>query len=137
MPQAIRTARVTTFTSEPGRLLVKAVPQLAVCRVSRRSLTPRAAVNRANSCAQHWHHKCWGADILLPDDERPDCPCRCGDPADPTGQRMSADAWADLAQQCPEVVPQAVQVQRIREGIGIHLCAVDDEERHRPFKEPR
>jgi hypothetical protein len=97
-------------------------------------IVPRDA---CEACGQHWHHKCWGADILLPDDQRPDCPCPCGDPDDPTGQRMSAAAWADLAQHCPEVVAQAVQGQRIRDGIGIHMCAVDDEERHHAFKEKR
>lgn len=97
-------------------------------------IVPRDA---CEACAQHWHHKCWGVDILLPDDQRPDCPCPCGDPADPTGERMSAAAWADLAQHCPAIVPQAVIRQQIHDGVGVHLCAVDDEERHRVFKEQR
>lgn len=72
------------------------------------------------ACAEHWHHRCWGANIL--DDHRPDCPCPCGDPADPTGQRMSAAAWADLAQYCPAAVPDAVRGQQLRDGLGVHLC---------------
>lgn len=98
-------------------------------------IVPRDA---CEACARHWHHKCWGADILLPDDKRPDCPCPCGDPADPTGQRMSGAAWADLAQHCPEVVPQAVQGQRIRDGVGVYLCVEDQRGNGlRAWKEPR
>lgn len=97
-------------------------------------IVPRDA---CEACLDHWHHKCWGVNILLPDDERPDCPCPCGDPADPTGQRMSAAAWADLAQHCPTVVPLAVQGQRIRDGVGVHLCVPGEDGRHHPFKEPR
>ena len=74
-----------------------------------------------DACADHWHHKCYGVNLFL--DPRPDCPCPCGDPADPTGARMSPAAWADLAQHCPEIVPQAVQGQRIRDGVGVFLCA--------------
>jgi hypothetical protein len=98
-------------------------------------IVPRDA---CEACAKHWHHKCWGVDILLPDDQRPDCPCPCGDPADPTGERMSAAAWADLAQHCPAVVPQAVVRQQIHDGVGVHLCA--DDERGpglKAWKEPR
>lgn len=97
-------------------------------------IVPRDA---CEACAQHWHHKCWGVDILLPDEQRPDCPCPCGDPNDPTGDRMSAAAWADLAQHCPEIVPQAVLQKQIRDGVGVHLCTRDDDGRHRAFKEPR
>lgn len=74
------------------------------------------------ACLEHWHHRCWGANILMPDEERPECPCPCGDPADPTGQRMSDAAWADLAQHCPAEVPNAVRGQRIRDGVGVHVC---------------
>jgi hypothetical protein len=86
-----------------------------------------------DACARHWHHKCWGVDVLL--DPIPDCPCDCGDRKDP--MRLSPEAWADLALHCPEVVPEAVQSQRIRDGIGVYLCVTDDEERTRAFKERR
>lgn len=72
------------------------------------------------ACRDHWHHKCWGVNLFDPD--RPDCPCPCGDPADPTGMRMSARAWTDLAEHCPEVVWQAVEGQRIRDGVGVIVC---------------
>jgi hypothetical protein len=97
-------------------------------------IVPRDA---CEACLAHWHHKCWGVDILLPDDQRPDCPCPCGDPADPTGERMSAAAWADLAQYCPAVVWRAVEGQRIRDGVGVHLCAAGEDGRHQAFKERR
>lgn len=74
------------------------------------------------ACTKHWHHKCWGVDLLLSDEERPDCPCPCGDPTDPTGIRMSHRAWADLAQHCPEKVGQAMEMQRIRDGVGVFIC---------------
>ena len=74
------------------------------------------------ACTVHWHHKCWGVNLLLSDDERPDCPCPCGDPRDPTGMRMSAAAWADLAQHCPEKVWQAVLGQQLRDGVGVIVC---------------
>lgn len=74
------------------------------------------------ACAQHWHHKCWGVDLQLPDEERPDCPCPCGDPTDPTGMRMSAAAWADLAKHCPGKVWQAVLMQQFRDGVGAVVC---------------
>lgn len=82
------------------------------------------------ACAQHWHHKCWGADILLPDEKRPNCPCPCGDPADPTGQRMSEAAWADLAQHCPDQVWVAAMFERLR-AAGMHACVSGDHDRHR------
>lgn len=74
------------------------------------------------ACTAHWHHRCWGVNLLLSDEERPDCPCPCGDPRDPTGIRMSAAAWADLAQHCPDVVWQAVLAQQIRDGVGVIVC---------------
>jgi hypothetical protein len=61
-------------------------------------------------------------DLLLPDDERPNCPCPCGDPRDPTGERMSAAAWADLAEHCPGKVWQAVLMQNIRDGVAAQTC---------------
>lgn len=86
-------------------------------------IVPRDA---CEACLQHWHHRCWGADLLLPDAERPDCPCPCGDPSDPTGQRMSTPAWADLAQHDPAMVPQAVTGQLLRDGVGVFLCVQED-----------
>lgn len=93
-------------------------------------IVPRGA---CEACRAHWHHRCWGVNLLLPDDERPDCPCPCGDPADPTGLRMSDAAWADLAQHCPAVVPLAVKVQQLRDGAGVYLCVAGEDSRHRPY----
>lgn len=73
------------------------------------------------ACAQHWHHKCWGVDLLLSDEERPDCPCDCGDRRDP--MRLNARAWADMAVYCPEKVWEAAQAERMREGVGVFVCA--------------
>ncbi len=89
-------------------------------------IIPRDA---CEACADHWHHKCWGVDLFLA--PRPDCPCPCGDPSDPIGMRMSRAAWADLAQHCPEIVWQAVEGQRIRDGIGAFLCAETGREANR------
>jgi hypothetical protein len=77
------------------------------------------------ACREHWHHKCRGANLL--DEHRPDCPCPCGDPADPTGQRISAAAWTDLAKHAPAEVWKAATLQSFREGQGVHLCAWRDD----------
>ena len=69
-------------------------------------IVPRDA---CQACEKHWHHKCWGANPL--DEQRPDCPCPCGDPHDPTGQRMSGNAWADLAQHDPAELGQAMRLR--------------------------
>jgi hypothetical protein len=78
------------------------------------------------ACAQHWHHRCWGVNVLL--DPIPDCPCNCGHPKDP--MRLSDEAWADLAIHAPDQVWIAAMFERQR-AAGIFECVMDDEERHR------
>jgi hypothetical protein len=81
-------------------------------------IVPRDA---CEACTKHWHHKCWGANIL--DEYRPDCPCPCGDPTDSTGERMSQAAWSDLAQHDPLEAGKAVQRLRLREAGTWFACA--------------
>jgi hypothetical protein len=76
------------------------------------------------ACARHWHHKCWGVNVLL--DPIPNCPCDCGDPRDPA--RLNARAWADLAVHCPEEVWKAALLERHREGVGTFVCAWREDE---------
>lgn len=78
------------------------------------------------ACAKHWHHKCWGANLL--DDDRPDCPCPCGCPSDPTGQRMSSAAWSDLAKHDPAEVGYATWLLRLREEGAMFVCGWTDVE---------
>ncbi len=78
-----------------------------------------------DACAQHWHHKCWGVNVLL--DPVPNCPCDCGDCKDP--MRLSPQGWADLALHAPDQVWIAAMFERQRAG-GIHACVMDDRERH-------
>jgi hypothetical protein len=78
------------------------------------------------ACAKHWHHKCWGANIL--DEQRPDCPCPCGDPSDPTGERMRRAAWSDLAQHDPVELGLAVQRLRLREAGAAFICGWNRDE---------
>jgi len=85
-----------------------------------------------DACARHWHHKCWGVNVLL--EPIPDCPCDCGDRKDP--MQLSPEAWADLALHAPDQVWVAAMFERQRAG-GIHMCVTDGEERHRAFKERR
>jgi len=80
-------------------------------------IVPRDA---CEACAVHWHHKCWGVNVL--DEQRPDCPCPCGDPHDPTGQRMSSAAWADLAKHDPAEVGYATWLLRLREAGAMFTC---------------
>lgn len=77
------------------------------------------------ACARHWHHRCWGVNVLL--DPVPNCPCDCGHPKDP--MRLSDEAWADLAIHAPDHVWIAAMFERQR-AAGIHACATDDKERH-------
>jgi hypothetical protein len=84
----------------------------------RRFLIPSGS---CEPCRDHWHHRCRGVDVL--DEHRPDCRCPCGDPRDPTGLRLSAAAWTDLAQHVPQQVWVAVQLQSLREGGGVFVCA--------------
>jgi hypothetical protein len=81
------------------------------------------------ACAQHWHHKCWGVNVLL--DPIPYCPCDCGDRKDP--MRLSPKGWADLALHAPDQVWVAALFERLRAG-GIHECVMDDVERHRAVR---
>lgn len=71
-------------------------------------------------CREHRHYRCRGVDVL--DEDRPDCPCPCGDRRDPTGLRLSAAAWTDLAQHLPDEVWIAVQQQRLRDN-GVFACS--------------
>ena len=82
------------------------------------------------ACSRHWHHKCWGVNVLL--DPIPNCPCDCGDRKDPA--RLSPQAWADLALHAPDEVWVAAMFERQR-AAGIHMCVMDDKERHGPFRE--
>lgn len=79
-------------------------------------------------CRDHWHHKCHGVDLLLPDDERPDCPCPCGDPRDP--MRLNPAAWTDLAEHAPGEVWKAATMERHR-AEGVFACYLDEDGRHR------
>ncbi|MFE9949274.1 hypothetical protein ACFYRJ_17285 [Streptomyces sp. NPDC005531] len=85
--------------------------------------------NACEACAQHWHHKCWGVNVLL--DPIPDCPCGCGHPKD--SMRLSNEAWADLALHAPDQVWIAAMFERQRTA-GIHACVMDDKERHRAVR---
>lgn len=89
-------------------------------------IIPRDA---CEACARHWHHKCWGVNVLL--DPIPNCPCDCGDRKDP--MRLNPKAWADLAMHAPEEVWAAAMIERQRAS-GIHACVMNDEERHRPVR---
>jgi hypothetical protein len=80
-------------------------------------IVPRDA---CRACARHWHHKCWGADLLA--EERPNCPCPCGDDSDPAGQRVSTAAWSDLAQHDPAEAGRAVSQLRLREAGAVFVC---------------
>lgn len=91
-----------------------------------RFVIPRGA---CEACAQHWHHRCWGVNVLL--DPIPDCPCDCGDRKDP--MRLNAKAWADLSIHAPDQVWIAVMFERQR-AAGIHACVMDDEGRHRAVR---
>lgn len=85
------------------------------------------------ACAQHWHHRCWGVNVLL--DPVPDCPCDCGDRKDP--MRLNPKAWADLAIHAPDQVWIAAMFERQR-AAGIHMCQQrDDGSGLRAFTEPR
>lgn len=84
---------------------------------------PRGA---CEACARHWHHKCWGADVLA--DPAPACPCDCGDRKDPA--RLSPQAWADLALHAPDQVWVAAMFERQR-AAGLHMCVTTEEGRHR------
>lgn len=86
--------------------------------------------NACEACAQHWHHRCWGVNVLL--DPIPDCPCDCGDRKDP--MRLSPEAWADLSLYAPDQVWIAAMFERQR-AAGIHMCVATEEERHKPFRE--
>lgn len=88
--------------------------------------------NACEACAQHWHHKCWGANVLL--DPIPDCPCDCGDRKDPA--RLSPQAWADLALHAPDQVWVAAMFDRQR-AAGLHMCETTDNGRMRAYKEER
>lgn len=79
------------------------------------------------ACAHHFHHSCWGANILL--DPIPDCPCDCGLPRDQS--RLNPRAWADMAIHCPEQIWIAVQAESIRAGVGVFLCGETRREAHR------
>lgn len=81
------------------------------------------------ACSRHWHHKCWGVNVLL--DPIPYCPCDCGDRKDPA--RLSPRGWADLALHAPEEVWVAAMFERQR-AAGIHVCAMDEKERHRAVR---
>lgn len=87
-----------------------------------RFVIPRDA---CEACSRHWHHRCWGVNLLL--DPVPDCPCDCGHPKD--SARLSDEAWADLALHAPDQVWIAAMFERQR-AAGIHACAMDDKERH-------
>lgn len=80
-------------------------------------IVPRDA---CEACAKHWHHKCWGANLL--DEQRPNCPCPCGDPNDPSGQRMRRNAWSDLAQHDPAEAGHAVARLRLHEAGALFTC---------------
>ncbi|MFI1161326.1 hypothetical protein [Streptomyces sioyaensis] len=82
------------------------------------------------ACARHWHHKCWGVNVLL--DPIPNCPCDCGDRKDP--MRLSPQGWADLALHAPDQVWVAAMFDRQR-AAGLHMCVADEEERHRAVRE--
>lgn len=86
-------------------------------------IVPRDA---CEACTKHWHHKCWGANILDP--EPPNCPCPCGDPHDPTGQRMSGAAWADLAQHDPAEVGNAMRLRSRFEASATFTCGWNQDE---------
>ncbi|WP_354643896.1 hypothetical protein [Kitasatospora camelliae] len=86
-------------------------------------IVPRDA---CEACARHWHHKCWGANVL--DEQRPNCPCPCDDPADPTGERMRRAAWSDLAQHDPVELGLAVQRLRLREAGAAFICGWTNDE---------
>lgn len=79
-----------------------------------RFVIPRDA---CEACAQHWHHKCWGVNLLL--DPIPDCPCDCGDRKDP--MRLSPEAWADMSLHAPDQVWIAAMFERQR-AAGIFTC---------------
>lgn len=72
-------------------------------------------------CREHLHHKCHGANLL--DEQRPDCPCPCDDPTDPTGLRMGPRAWNDLARHRPDQIAHAVTLLRLRETGAVWFCA--------------
>jgi len=77
------------------------------------------------ACTRHWHHRCWGVNVLL--DPVPYCPCDCGHPKDP--MRLSDEAWADLAIHAPDHVWIAAMFERQR-AAGIHACMTHEKERH-------
>ncbi|MFC8008739.1 hypothetical protein [Streptomyces cinereoruber] len=79
-----------------------------------------------DACARHWHHKCWGVNVLL--DPIPNCPCDCGDRKDPA--RLSPQAWADLALHAPDEVWVAAMFERQR-AAGLYMCVTTEEGRHR------
>jgi hypothetical protein len=85
------------------------------------------------ACSRHWHHRCWGANVLL--DPIPDCPCDCGDPRDQA--RLNPRAWADLAIHCPEEVWVAAMFERQR-AAGIFACTIREDGTAAPaFRERR
>lgn len=92
-------------------------------------LIPKTA---CDACSRHWHHKCWGVNVLL--NPIPDCPCDCGDRKDPA--RLSPQAWADLALHAPDQVWVAAMFDRQR-AAGLHMCETTDEGRMHTYKEER
>jgi hypothetical protein len=85
-----------------------------------------------DACSRHWHHKCWGVNVLL--DPIPNCPCDCGDKKDPA--LLSPQAWADLSIHAPDQVWVAAMFERQRAG-GIHMCVTNEEERHHAYRPER
>lgn len=83
-----------------------------------------------DACSRHWHHRCWGVNVLL--DPIPDCPCDCGDRKDP--MRLSPQGWADLALHAPDQAWVAAMFERQR-AAGIHMCVANEEGRHRAARE--
>lgn len=92
-----------------------------------RFVIPRDA---CEACAQHWHHKCWGVNVLI--DPTPNCPCDCGNRRDP--MRLSPQAWADLSIHAPDQVWVAAMFERQR-AAGLHMCVTDDQGRHQAVRE--
>lgn len=82
------------------------------------------------ACSRHWHHRCWGVNVLL--DPIPNCPCDCGDQKDP--MRLSPQGWADLALHAPDQVWVAAMFDRQR-AAGLHMCVADEEGRHHVARE--
>lgn len=110
---------VRRVTVRPPAPPASSVPPAWVTRF----VIPAAA---CEACARHWHHRCWGVNVLL--DPIPDCPCDCGDRKDP--MRLSPTAWADLSLYAPDQVWIAAMFERQR-AAGIFMCTQNEaDQRH-------